>query len=113
MAALTRPASEPEIKRSPIAARDPREAPQAVDVGPVSRREWTGYVVWGLLAAVVAAFELTAFVDGEATPWPTLSESAGNLQARHNWTAMPILAGLVVLGARVVFYPWPFRKPES
>ena len=113
MAALTRPATEPEIKRSPLAARDPSLAPERVELGPVTSREWRGYIVWGLLAVVVTAFELRAFLDGDATPWPTLSESAGNLQARHNWTAMPILAGLVVLGARIVFYPWPFRRPES
>ena len=113
MAALIREATEPEVKRSPMAARDPSQAPEAPEVGPVSGREWRGYLVWGFLAVVVTAFELTAFFDGDATPWPTLSETAGNLQARHNWTAMPILAGLAVLGARIVFYPWPFRKPES
>ena len=112
-AVLSRPAVEPEVKRSPMTARDPKVAPAVADVGPVSRREWSGYIVWGLLAIVVAVFELVAFFDGDATPWPTLSETAGNLQARHNWTAMPILAGLSVLGARIVFYPWPFRKPES
>lgn len=113
MAALTRPATEPEVKRSPMTARDPSLGPELPDIGPVSRREWRGYIIWGILAVIVAAFELTAFLDGDATPWPTLSETAGNLQARHNWTAMPILAGLTVLGARIVFYPWPFRKAES
>jgi hypothetical protein len=110
---LTRPATEPKVKRSPMAARDPAAAPEQVDVCAVSGREWSGYIVWGLLAVLIASFELIAFFDGDATPWPTLSETAGNLQARHNWTAMPILAGLAVLGARIVFYPWPFRKPES
>jgi hypothetical protein len=110
---LTRPATEPEVKRSPMAARDPKVPPAAVDAGPVTRREWSGYVVWGALGVVVALFEFVAFVDGDATPWPTLSKTAGTLQAHHNWTAIPILAGLVVLAARIVFYPWPFRTPES
>jgi hypothetical protein len=87
MATLIRPVTPPEVKRSPMAARDPTLARDEPDVGPVSRREWAGYIVWGILAVVITTFE--------------------------NWTAMPILAGLVVLGARVVFYPWPFREAES
>lgn len=111
--ALIRDASSPTVKRSPMAARDPSLAPEPPALGPVSRREWRGYIVWGILAVVVAVFELTAAFDGDKTPWPTLSETTGNLQRRHEWTAMPILAGLAVLGARIVFYPWPFRDPES
>ena len=109
---LTRPATSPEVKRSPMASRDPTRAQDQPEVGPVSRREWTGYIVWGILAVIVTVFELLAW-RGTNIPFPTLSETAGNLQARHNWTAMPILAGLVVLGARIVFYPWPFRRAES
>ncbi len=112
MAALIRPAQEPEVKRSPMASRDPTLARDQPEVGPVSRREWSGYIVWGILAVIVTVFELLAW-RGANIPFPTLSETAGNLQARHNWTAMPILAGLVVLGARIVFYPWPFRRAES
>ena len=112
MAALIRPATPPEVKRSPMAARDPTLARDEPDVGPVSRREWAGYVIWGILAVIVTVFELLAW-RGTDIFFPTLSETAGNLQARHNWTAMPILAGLVVLGARIVFYPWPFGKAES
>jgi hypothetical protein len=112
MATLIRPATPPEVKRSPMAARDPTLGRDEPDVGPVSRREWAGFIVWGTLAVVVTTFELLAW-RGTNIPFPTLSETAGNLQARHNWTAMPILAGLVVLGARIVFYPWPFREAES
>jgi hypothetical protein len=111
--ALIREAREPIVKRSPMAARDPSLAPEPPALGAVTRREWRGYILWGVLAVVVAAFELTAAFDGDWTPWPTLSETAGNLQERHHWTAMPILAGLTVLGARIVFYPWPFKEPES
>lgn len=110
---IIRDASEPAVKRSPMAARDPTLAPEPPPLEAVTRREWRGYILWGSLAVVVAVFELLAAFDGDNTPWPTLSETAGNLQRRHEWTAMPILAGLAVLGARIVFYPWPFRKPES
>lgn len=112
MAALIRPLTEPEVKRSPMTARDPSVAPTPPQLGPVSRREWIGYAVWGTLAVIVTLFELLAWQDADI-PFPTISETAFNLQTRHNWTAMPMLAGLAVLGARIVFYPWPFRRPES
>ncbi|MGH3144015.1 MAG: hypothetical protein ACRDO9_12935 [Gaiellales bacterium] len=58
-------------------------------------------------------FELTAAFDDKGTPWPTLSRTAGTLQEDIPLTALPILGGLVVLAARIVFYPWPSRKSES
>ena len=109
---LDDPTVDPAVKRSPMAARDPAAAPTKPALGPVSSREWAGYAVWGILAAIVTAFELLAW-RGRDIPFPTISETAFNLQTRHNWTAMPILAGLAVLAARITFYPWPFRRPES
>jgi len=112
MASLIREAEQPTVKRSPMAARNPELAPEEPELGAVSSREWRGYLIWGVLAVLVATFELTAAFDGDATPWPTLSRTAGNLQRDHHWTAMPILGGLAVLAARIVFYPWPFRQAE-
>ena len=112
MPLLVRRVQEASPEQAPISAPDPLTAQLTVDPGPVTRREWTGYAVWGVLAVIVTVFELLAFLDADM-PFPTLSETAGNLQARHNWTAMPILGGLAVLGARIVFYPWPFKKAES
>jgi hypothetical protein len=88
-------------------------SPDSVEPGALDRREIRGYILWGFLAVVVAVFELLAAYDGDATPWPTLSSTAGTLQDHHHWTALPILGGLVVLTARIVFYPWPYRNPES
>jgi hypothetical protein len=95
------------------------ERPQAVveqrSVQPTQRtgRGLWGYLVWGVLALFVALFELLAAFDDDNTPWPTLSRTTGNLQDDYPVTAIPILAGLVVLGARIVFYPWPNRRSES
>src|SRR5829696_6890794 len=63
-----------------MAARDPTLERDEPDVGPVSRREWAGYIVWGILAVVVTAFELLAW-RGTDIPFPTLSETAGNLRS--------------------------------
>ena len=113
MPSLTRPARSAAPAQSPMSAPNPWQPESSVEAaGAVTKREWTGYLVWGTLAVIVTVFELLAFLDADM-PFPTLSETAGNLQARHNWTAMLILAGLAVLGARIVFYPWPFRSSES
>jgi hypothetical protein len=79
----------------------------------VTGRELWGYAVWGFIALVILVFESLAAFDGDATPWPTLSRTAGNLQDDFHWTGIPILGGLSVLTARIVFYPWPNRRAES
>jgi hypothetical protein len=111
---LVRPVQPQNPVQSPMSAPVPGEPPASVTppAPSVTRREWIGYLVWGTLAVIVTVFELLAWLD-KSTYFPTISETAGNLQARHNWTAMPILAGLTVLGARIVFYPWPFSRSES
>ena len=79
MATLIRPATPPEVKRSPMAARDPTLAQDQPDVGPVTRREWRGYIVWGILAGIVTVFELLAWRETNI-PFPTLSETAGGVR---------------------------------
>jgi hypothetical protein len=113
MPRLVRPAEEAYPERSPITARDPALAPESLDPGPLTPREVRGYVVWGFIAGFVAAFEILAAFDGDATPWPTLSRTAANLQEDYTLAGPVILAVLVVLAARIVFYPWPYRKGES
>jgi hypothetical protein len=110
---LIRPAEEAYPQRSPMTARDPALASETLEPGPLTQREVRGYVVWGFLAGFVAAFEVLAAFDGDATPWPTLSSTAAQLQDDHIWAGPLILAGLVVLAFRIVFYPWPFRHSES
>jgi hypothetical protein len=110
---LVRPARPAMPQQSPMSAPKPWLNPESVESDALGRREIRGYMLWGFLAVVVAVFELLAAYDGDATPWPTLSSTAGALQADHHWTALPILGGLVILTARIVFYPWPYRRPES
>ena len=113
MARLVRPAEEAYPQRSPMTAGDPGLPPAPVDPGPLTPREVRGYVVWGFIAGFVAAFEVLAAFDGDATPWPTLSRTAATLQERYTLAGPLILGALVVVAARIVFYPWPYRRPES
>jgi hypothetical protein len=113
MARLVRPAEEAYPQRSPMTARDPALASESLEPGPLTPREVRGYVVWGFVAGFVAAFEILAAFDGDATPWPTLSRTAANLQEDYTLAGPLILGVLVVLAARIVFYPWPYRKAES
>ncbi len=110
---LVRPATEAELQQSPMSVPKPWLGEQSTKPGPLTRREIWGSVLWGLLSLVVLFFELTAASDDKGTPWPTLSRTAGTLQEDIPLTALPILGGLVVLAARIVFYPWPSRKSES
>jgi hypothetical protein len=73
----------------------------------MTKLEW-GYVVWVVVGVVfVAVPELLASLGKRVTPWPTISETAGNLERRAHWVALLLLAGLVVLTVHIVFYPWP------
>ena len=60
-------------------------------------------MLWGSIAFVILVFECVAAFDGDSTPWPTLSSTAGNLQDDHHLTAVVILGGLSALAARIVF----------
>ena len=110
---LLRPATEADLTQSPMSVPKPWLGEQSTKPGPLTRREIWGSVLWGLLSLVVLFFELTAAFDDKNTPWPTLSRTAGTLQDDIHLTALPILGGLAVLAARIVFYPWPSRSSES
>lgn len=110
---LIRPASDSSPTQSPVSAPKPWLGQESIQAGALTARELWGYAVWGFVAAIVAVFECLAAFDDDKTPWPTLSRTAGNLQDDLHWTGIPILAGLAVLTARVVFYPWPNRRSEG
>ena len=98
-------ARQAQPQQSPISAPEPWLGPDSVESGPWTRRELFGYVLWGSIALVILVFECVAAFDGDSTPWPTLSSTAGNLQDDHHWTAVVILGGLSALAARIVFFP--------
>ena len=64
------------------------------------------------MAILIAIPELLAAFGTNITPWPTISKTVGNLETHHHWVRMLVMGGLVVLAARIVFYPWPNRKPD-
>jgi hypothetical protein len=98
--------------QSPISAPRPGFGPATIEPGPWTRREILGYVVWGSIGVVIALFEcLAAF--GTWTPWTTLSSTVGTLERHHPWVGIFTLSVIVVLGARIVFYPWPNRQAEK
>jgi hypothetical protein len=51
--------------------------------------------------------ELLAVFGRSFMPFPGLTRTATNLEARLPWVAMVILAGMAVLAVHLVFYPWP------
>jgi len=99
------------VQQSPISAPRPELGPDSLDPGPWERREIWGYVFWGLMGIAVAIPELLAALD-TTMPFPTISRTSANLAARHEWVSMIYLGGLVTLGARIVFYPWPNKTAE-
>ncbi len=68
--------------------------------------------MWGVLGAVIAIIELIAAIDSDSTPWPTLSSTVGGLQRDHSWVGIFVLGGIVVIAVRILFYPWPYKKPD-
>jgi hypothetical protein len=101
------------VQQSPISSPRPEWGPGSV-VPPetMSAREKWGYVFWGLLVGFILVTEcLAAFWKG--FPIPTISGTTGRLEREHTWVKVVVLGGLVTLGARIVFYPWPNRGPED
>jgi hypothetical protein len=70
----------------------------------MSREIW-GYALWGALIGFGAIPELLAAFS-KRVPWPTLSETAWNLEARSGWASIAFLAGLAVLTVHIVAR-WP------
>jgi hypothetical protein len=74
----------------------------------VSEEQW-GYLVWGLLAAVVAFPEILAGVGRELVPFPGFDRTVIYLQARRPLLTMILLGLFAVLIVHIIWYPWPDR----
>ena len=74
----------------------------------MSRELW-GYVVWGILAALVAIPEILAAFGRELVPWPGFARTVVYLQARRPVLTMILLGLLAVLIVHIIWYPWPDR----
>jgi hypothetical protein len=105
-------ATEQRPLQSPISAPRPGLGADSVrPEQPMPARELYGYVVWGAIAVLVLVMELlAAFTHGLA--FPTVSKTIGDLERRHHWLKVVVLGGFVTLTARIVFYPWPNRRPD-
>jgi hypothetical protein len=99
------------VQQSPISTPRPELGPESKQPGPFTRREIWGYVFWGTMALFITVMELLAQF-GTNVPFPTISVTAANLASRHPWVSIVYLGGLVVLAARITFYPWPNRSAD-
>jgi hypothetical protein len=105
-------ADQPQVQQAPISSPRPELGPESTEAGRLTRRDLLGYVVWGTLGLVIGVIELLAALDA-TTPWPTLSSTVGGLQDDHSWVGIFVLGGIVVIAVRILFYPWPYRKPDA
>lgn len=101
-----------QVQQAPISAplQDLEEIP--TPKGSPKGRILLGYVVWGVLGAVIGIIELLAAINSDWAPWTTLSSTVGTLQRNHTWVGLFVVGGLVVIGMRILFYPWPYKKAE-
>jgi hypothetical protein len=106
-------AEQPEVQQAPISTPRPELGPVPTPKGRPKGRTLLGYIVWGSIGAVIAMIELLAAIDSDATPWPTLSSTVGNLQRDHTWVGIFVVGGIAVLAVRILFYPWPYKKPDA
>jgi hypothetical protein len=105
-------AEQPQVQQAPISTPRPELGPESTKAGPLTKRDLIGYIVWGSLGVLIAIFELLAALDA-TTPWPTLSSTVGGLERDHSWVGIFVVGGLVVLAVRILFYPWPYKKPDA
>ena len=105
-------AEQPQVEQAPISGPRPELGPVPTVEGRPGGRTLLGYIVWGVLGAVIGVIELLAAIDSDATPWPTLSSTVGGLQRDHSWVGIFVLGGIVVLAFRILFYPWPYKEPD-
>jgi hypothetical protein len=62
-----------------------------------------GYLLWGCIALLVLVPELLAAFFGKHVPWPTLSETVGNLIGDTNgWAAIALVGGFAILLVHLV-----------
>jgi hypothetical protein len=66
-----------------------------------------GYLVWGIFVLCIVIPECLAYSGKSFTPFPGAARTAANLAARWPIASVVVLAGLVILGVHLVFYPWP------
>jgi hypothetical protein len=111
---LVRQPQQPPVQASPIVGPRPSYfgEPSLQPQHPMPARELWGFVFWGLLGAFILTTEaLAAWWDG--FPIPTISWTTGQLEQHHHWFKLIVVGGIVLISARITFYPWPFRRLDD
>ena len=106
-------AEQPQVKQAPISTPLSEMDKIPTPKGRPAGRMLLGYVVWGVIGAVIGIIELLAAIDPDWTPWPTLSSTVGELQRNHTWVGIFVVGGITVIAMRIVFYPWPYKEPDK
>jgi hypothetical protein len=104
---------QPQVKQAPISTPLSEMDVIPTPTGSPRGRMLLGYIVWGVLGAVVGIIELVAAINAAWVPWPTLSSTVGGLQHDHTWVGIFVVGGIVVIAMRVLFYPWPYKEPDK
>jgi hypothetical protein len=106
-------AEQPQVQQAPISTPLSEIDQIPTPKGRPEGRTLLGYIVWGSLGAVIGIIELLAAINSDWAPWTTLSSTVGSLQRDHSWVGIFVLGGLTVIAVRILFYPWPYKKPDA
>jgi hypothetical protein len=106
-------AEQPQVKQAPISTPLSEMSAIPTPIGAPKGRMLLGYLVWGVVGAVSGVIELLAASNTDWTPWSTLSSTAGKLQEDHTWVGIFVVGSLVVVGFRILFYPWPYKEADK
>ena len=71
----------------------------------VDSREAWGLGVWLFFAVIVAVPELWAVIWSDSARWPTISATVGELEHRHPWVALAVVALIVTSVYSTIRYP--------
>jgi hypothetical protein len=77
----------------------------ALHFSGVGRREAWGYGVWLTFGLIVAVPELWAAGWKDSAKWPTISSTVGDLEYRHTWVALVVVAVIVLSLYSAFRYP--------
>src|SRR4051794_24761651 len=97
-----------------LAERGARLARRAAQGVLPTKRERSGYIVWGLTALVVAIPEIWAAAEHEHGPWKTISQTVGlGLERDHTWVTLLVVMVIVSLILHEARFPRPPTETED
>jgi len=78
-------------------------ARDAASAGELTREVW-GYIVWGVVLAVILIPEIWAAATAQKV-WPTISGTVGHLEYRWDWIGLLVVGTAVWVAVSVASYP--------